>query len=211
MLQTVFLILGISILPISLIKFGFISRQYRLVLLFTVLLVALGYATITNPSIFNLYLPNSDTLETLVWYVLMVILAGGFLVLAKLLLKTRSAKQWYKDLHFQYLFIPISFAQQFLFQGVILTGLLEYFTPLVAIVSTALIFGYLHTIYPRPMMSFTIGTLGGLMFATVFFWYPDLLLSSIAHSILNFLAVYLGFFSLTDSKQRPLPAESLAI
>lgn len=43
------------------------------------------------------------------------------------------------------------------------------------------------------------------MFASLFVFHPDLLVSSFAHSVLNFSAVYLGFFSFTDESSRPLP------
>ena len=72
-----------------------------------------------------------------------------------------------------------------------------------AITVTALIFGYMHTIYPRPLLSMALGVLSGLMFAILYTIYPNILIVSVAHAILNFSAVYLGFFTFTDPEGKP--------
>jgi membrane protease YdiL (CAAX protease family) len=126
----------------------------------------------------------------------------GLIVLAKIM-KNKSAEKWYRDPHFLFLFIPISFAQQFVFQGFILFKLESVFSYASAILITALIFGYMHTIYPRPLFSMFLGTLAGILFAALYASYPNFLLASLTHSLLNFTAVYLGFFTFLDSKGAP--------
>ncbi len=180
----------ISILPISLIKFNVISPKFRLFLLAGVLILLFCFGSFQNRSVsfYSAAVPYSGA----------VIVVGAFLLLLARVMRNKRAKKWYKDPHFLFLFIPISFAQQFLFQGFILTKLNPLFGPLVAIVATSLIFGYMHTIYPKPLFSMALGIGAGLIFSTLYILYPNILVATIAHSILNFVAVYLGFFTLNS-------------
>ena len=195
MLLALFLVFMISVFPITLVKLGVVPRNFRFLVLFGVVLLVgvLGYWL--QLGFWEYYAFSLVSFETVVWYGFMVVAAVYGLYFARFIFKTGKAHLWHKDPHFQFLFVPISFAQQFLFQGFILTILLGYFNPIVSVIVTAVLFGYLHTIYPRPVMSFFVGSIGGLLFASVFVLHPDLLVSSVAHSILNFTAVYLGFFS----------------
>lgn len=141
----------VSVLLISLIKFGLVSARWRLFVLFGVVaLVAVLIPVLQLPTL-QFYSVGRSSFESVIWYGLFAVMAIYVLYFAQDVFKTVSAKAWYRDPHFQYLFIPISFAQQLLFQGFILTILLSRFTPDTAIIVTAFIFGYLHTIYPRPL------------------------------------------------------------
>lgn len=124
------------------------------------------------------------------------------IVLARLLKKKR-ARQWYKDPHFLFLFIPISFAQQFLFQGFLLYKLELIFAVPVAIFINALIFGYMHTIYPNPIFSGALGVGAGLFFGVLYTFFPNIIVSSVVHAILNFVAVYFSFFTFLTKEKRP--------
>lgn len=65
----------------------------------------------------------------------------------------------------------------------------------------------MHTIYPKPVFSMILGTLAGLLFATLYVIYPNLILASVIHAVLNFTAVYLGFFTFVDSEGVPEKTE----
>jgi len=52
-----------------------------------------------------------------------------------------------------------------------------------------------------------LGTCGGLLFATLYTFYPNFLLASISHSILNFIAVYFGFFTFINKAGLPKETE----
>jgi membrane protease YdiL (CAAX protease family) len=127
---------------------------------------------------------------------------GGALVLFALLLVSRrvlglsTLKDWKSKAHFYGPFIPVSAAQQWIFQSFLLTQLLAPFMPLpLAVVLTALIFAETHAIYPKPFLGVTLSFIAGLFFAAVFALAPNLFLASLAHMVLNLAACYFGLFS----------------
>ncbi len=197
----------ISIVPISLIKFKVIPSRFRFVVLsgiFVLLLILIYFQGIT---LMQLGIRIDDISSTIVPYLFATIIAIFALIALSKIMRHGHAKEWYKDPHFLFLFIPISIAQQFLFQGFILLKLEGVFPTVFAVIITALIFGYMHTIYPKPIFSMILGILAGLFFATLYVIYPNLLSASISHAILNFTAVYLGFFTFVDSEGVPKKTE----
>jgi hypothetical protein len=197
----------ISVLPISLVKFKIISSKFRLVMLAIVCFLLCALIYFQNISFANLGIRLDNFYSGMVIYYVTMILGILFLIILSEIMHTKSVEKWYKDPHFLFLFIPISFAQQFLFQGFILFKLNSVFNPFIAIIITALIFGYMHTIYPKPLFNMILGTIAGLLFATLFTIHPNIFLSSITHAVLNFTAVYLGFFTFLDSDNKPQKTE----
>jgi len=197
----------ISILPISLIKLKIIPSRFRLALLLGIFILLAGFIYLQGISLIQLGIKTNNLFSAITPYLSSVIISVLVLIVLSKVMRKKSAEKWYEDPHFLFLFIPISFAQQFLFQGFILFKLTSVFSSTIAIIITALIFGYMHTIYPEPFFSMILGTLAGLLFATLYAIYPNLLLVSITHSILNFTAVYLGFFSFVDSGGIPKKTE----
>src|SRR3989344_6314269 len=190
----------ISILPISLIRFKVISPKFRIFVLLGIFILSFFIIFFQHISFIEIGIRTDNFYPSIIVYSVSTIIAILFLITLAKITKNTHAQKWYKDPHFLFLFIPISFAQQFLFQGFILYELQSIFPAVLAIVVSALIFGYLHTIYPRPVFSFILGTLAGLFFAMLYTLYPNLIISSIVHMILNFTAVYLGFFTFTDER-----------
>lgn len=192
----------VAVLPISLIKFKIIFPKFRLFLLIGIFVLVSVLIYLENIPL-NKFGMGADNfyLGALTYFVATVVSILFLIILAKIM-GNKGAREWYKDPHFLFLFIPISFAQQFLFQGFILYKLNLTFGPLVAVVLTALIFGYMHTIFPKPLFSMILGTIAGLLFATLYTIYPNILMASITHSILNPIAVYFGFFTFRDSEGR---------
>jgi len=101
------------------------------------------------------------------------------------------------------LFIPISIAQQFMYQSVLLQKLLQEFSPFLAVAICALCFGYMHTVFPRRWRNFILAALGGTLFSCLFYFYPNFLLAALSHMVLNFAAVYFGFFTLLTPEGKP--------
>ena len=197
----------LSILPISLIKFKIIPPKFRLVVLSGVFILLAGLIYFQDISSVQLGIKTNNFSSAIIPYLSVTIIAVFALVILSKIMKNKVAGKWYEDQHFIFLFIPISFAQQFLFQGFILFKLESIFQNLVAVIITALIFGYMHTIYPKPVFSMILGTLAGLLFATLYVIYPNLILASVIHAVLNFTAVYLGFFTFVDSEGVPEKTE----
>lgn len=205
MVATLLEIAVIAVVPVSLILFGVVSVHYRFIILSGVVLVVSGLVYLQGISLDQLGVSTDFTpQESIIYALLTTILFVGLLILAKL---TRSTPvhQWYRHSHFLGLFILISAAQQFVFQGFILLKLSMQFPTALAVVLTGLLFGYLHMIYPRPFMSFVVTSGAGILFAAVYTYYPNLLLIASAHAVLNFTAVYLGLFSFSDNVQSSHP------
>jgi membrane protease YdiL (CAAX protease family) len=93
-------------------------------------------------------------------------------------------------------FLPISFFQEFLYRGFLMRMLSKIFSPdrHTIIFINALLFALLHIIYPHQLFILPLTFVGGLAFATIYDRKPNLILISIAHSILNYAALTLGFF-----------------
>lgn len=127
------------------------------------------------------------------------------LLLLSVIMGTKKSFSWWKDPHFLFLFIPISIVQQFLYQAFLFQRLHATFGVAVAITMTALLFGLVHIIFPRPFFNFIVTSAAGLLFCTLYLFYPNLFLASILHMFLNFTAVYLGFFTLLTPQNTPLP------
>lgn len=197
----------ISIFPISLIKFKIIPAKFRLVVLAWVVIFLVALIIFQDGTSVNLGMRMSNLNIQIGAYLSVTFIVTLFLLGLARYLKMKSAKEWYNDPHFLFLFVPISFAQQFLFQGFVLFKLQQVFPVAIAIVITALIFGYMHTIFPRPVLSMTLGIIAGLLFATLYTMYPNIIIASVTHSILNFSAVYLGFFTFVNSDGSPKKTE----
>lgn len=197
----------ISIVPISLIKFRIVPSKFRLIILLGVFTSLVGSLYFQNISLGDLGASNRNFSYAVLPYLYATLISVLILIITSKIRKNKKANKWYENPHFLFLFIPISLAQQLLFQGFILLKLVAVLPQSVAIIITALIFGYMHTIYPKPFFSMILGTLAGLLFATLYLNYPNFILVSLMHSILNFTAVYLGFFTFLDSEGIPKKTE----
>jgi hypothetical protein len=117
----------ISIVPISLIRFGILPTRFRLVALFGIFVLLIIFIYVQGISLVQLGITTENFSSAVLPYASAAgISIFGLIVLAKIM-KNKSAEKWYRDPHFLFLFIPISFAQQFVFQGFILFKLESVF------------------------------------------------------------------------------------
>ena len=200
-------VLAITILPVTLIKLNIIRSDFRFFVLAGIVLCSFFLVNVHNISLSELGIRLDNIYPGIYVYAIATIIAVLFLILLAKIMKKKKARGWYKDPHFLFFFIPISFAQQFLFQGFILQRLGEVFIPFIAILINALLFGYMHTIYPKPVFSMLLGVAAGIFFGTLYTAFPNLVISSIVHAILNFTAVYFSFFTFLDSDEIPRRTE----
>jgi len=92
-------------------------------------------------------------------------------------------------------FLPVSFFQEFAFRSFLMPRLKEIFkNNYVIIFSNAALFTAIHIIYPNLGISLPIAFVSGIFFAWLYLKYPNLLLISLSHAILNVTALLLGFF-----------------
>ena len=95
------------------------------------------------------------------------------------------------------LFIPISFFQEFIFRSFLIHKLKSIFSHnSIIILINALLFTFIHIIYPNLVISLPISFISGICFAWLYVKYPNLFLITISHAILNLTAVLLGFFNI---------------
>lgn len=203
-------IVVLFLIPITLVLTGTISASWRLWLLAGIGVIV---ATIQLHAPYSLdttflHIPDSSFDAALLDYVIGTATGiMGLWVLHKLF-RTNTVTAWYRDPHFLFLFIPISFAQQFLYQGFLLpVAIVATNSWGWGVIITALTFGYMHSIYPNPLRHMTIGTLGGTLFALLFTIAPNLYVAVLSHMILNWVAVYNGFFSFLYSDNTPKRTE----
>ncbi len=95
------------------------------------------------------------------------------------------------------LFIPISFFQEFAFRSFLIPRLRLIFADNMSVILVdALLFALIHVIYPNIGLGILLTLVSGIFFAWLYIKYPNLLMVSISHSILNIVAILLGFFNL---------------
>lgn len=186
----------------TLIRFNILSVENRLYLLFGTFAVMtiIGFSTLTL-SVMG-FTSKNFVQGFLPWAAVTLFMLAG-IWMAAVLLQHKHANDPLRDPHFLFLFIPISIVQQFMYQSVLLQKLLQGFDPLIAITICAFCFGYMHTIFPRRWRNFVLASLGGLLFSSLFYFYPNFALAIVSHMILNVAAVYFGFFTLLTPEGKP--------
>jgi membrane protease YdiL (CAAX protease family) len=123
----------------------------------------------------------------------------GILLLATVL-KRGVVSNWWMLQHFQYKFLIVSFVQELAFRGFLIPRLKSIFvSPKAVILINALLFAFIHIVFPQPLQLLPLGMIGGIGFATIYYYYPNLLLITASHAVLNFFVVLFCFFSFQQS------------
>jgi membrane protease YdiL (CAAX protease family) len=134
------------------------------------------------------------------WYALFTILGLGYIFALAKILKLPKTKDWWRQPHFLFGFILMSAGQEFYYRGFLMPELKLIFSGvLVIILINALLFAFIHAVFPNKFINVTSSFLGGLCFAGLYYFYPNLLLISLSHMALNFCAVYFGLFTFRKS------------
>ena len=109
-----------------------------------------------------------------------------------------AASNWWLHSHFQYGFLVASVLQEFMFRGFLMPKLRIIFDHAWQVIAVnAALFTLVHLIFPDALLFLPLGLVSGIAFAALYYYYPNLILISISHSILNFFALYFCFFSLS--------------
>jgi membrane protease YdiL (CAAX protease family) len=102
---------------------------------------------------------------------------------------------WWKHGHFLYGFFIVSLFQEIGYRGYLIPALGKIIkNPIFIILVNALLFMFLHVIFPNPMIGLPIAFIGGIGFAVMYMKYPSLPLIIISHALINFFVVLYGFF-----------------
>jgi membrane protease YdiL (CAAX protease family) len=102
---------------------------------------------------------------------------------------------WWKHGHFLYGFFIVSLFQEIGYRGYLIPALGKILKkPVLIVLVNALLFMFLHVIFPNPMIGLPIAFIGGIGFAVMYLRYPSLPLIILSHALINFFVVLYGFF-----------------
>ncbi|MFA7191984.1 MAG: lysostaphin resistance A-like protein [Candidatus Paceibacterota bacterium] len=182
------------LLPVFLLYFNIIPGSYRFLVLFFVAIMLLGVihrAAWTYEDIGF----KKDWLSDWKSYLLFTFGAIFFLLWLETLVPHNPMMNWYENKKFLLLFAPISILQEIVFRGVLIKMLLKAFEDIkIVIFINALVFALIHVIYANAVFVLPLTFIAGIGFAWMYIYKPNIILISISHTILNFIAMVLGFF-----------------
>lgn len=182
------------ILPVLLIYLNIIPKEVRLGVLALVFFILIGIVVKEKWSFKSLGIRLDNIQSGLLPYTLFTIFSVGVVFLIARLAHSGTVENWWKDMHFQFLFLPISFIQEFAYRGFLIPRLKGVIaSPWLVIVINAAIFAFLHIFYPNAVVNLALTFFGGIGFAALYYRYPNLFLATISHCILNFVTVYFCF------------------
>jgi len=187
-------ILYLFILPILLLYFKVIPEDYRVVMLFAVAVLMFGIVKHAKWTYSDMGI-HKTFMEDIVQYTIMTVGGVLFLVWLAQVVPHSPFLDWWKNIKFLVLFIPISVLQEIVFRGILMNMLMRVFkSPIFIIVLNSAIFAFMHVIYLNSIFVLPMTFIAGLAFAWMYYRYQNLILISISHTILNFVAMILGFF-----------------
>ncbi|OGC82999.1 MAG: hypothetical protein A2788_00510 [Candidatus Abawacabacteria bacterium RIFCSPHIGHO2_01_FULL_46_8] len=183
------------VLPVLLILFGVIPVQYRFFVLLAITILVIAVIVIEKWSLKNLGIRLDNIKKSALWYLIFTVFATvAIIVLARLL--NHNTQNIFGNIHFQYGFIILSFLQEFLFRSFLIPKLkVLTASPTLVIIISGVLFGLIHIIFANPLSLFVLSSLLGVGFAYVYYFRPNLILATVAHSIINFVAVFYCFAS----------------
>lgn len=195
LIQVVF----IFVLPIVLLYFNIISKKYRIIILLAVCVAIYGIIKKEKWGKEDIGLKQGTFHLYFYKYIFITIVSlFGIIGYANLIGYTPQ-KLWWLNHHFWLIFILVSFLQEFAYRVFLITLLKRIFrNKYTVIVTNAFLFMLLHIIYPQLILFLPIAFLGGILFTYMYMKYPNLVLITCMHSILNFTAVLYGFFVLAQ-------------
>lgn len=187
-------ILYLYIIPILLLYFGVVSQDLRVLILLVVAILLFGIVKHAKWSYSNMGI-YKNYMKDIVPYSLLTFGAVLFLIWLAQIVPHEPFLNWWKNLKFLLLFIPISVLQEIVFRGILMNMLERVFkSPIFIITLNASVFAFMHVIYLNYMFILPMTFIAGVAFAWMYYKYKNLILISISHTVLNFVAMILGFF-----------------
>lgn len=187
----------IFIIPVLLIYYGVIPMNYRIPTLIAITVFLIGIMIESKWTKAQIGLSTKITTKAIILYSVFTIVGVWSIVIFGKELGYTPLENWQTNTRFLAFFIPLSVLQEIAFRGFLIPRLHQIFTDHTTVVLVnAGLFTILHIIYPEPNLMLPLAFAGGLGFAALYEFYPNIILVSISHTILNFFAVLYGFFSI---------------
>ncbi len=207
MINDLLQIIILFVLPVALLYFGIIPIKYRMLALCSVMVLILSVVAEERWTLKDLGISIDGISQAMIAYTIFTVIGiYAISAFAKFLNRKPPNISW-KNEYFPILLvhIAISVLQEFGFRGFLMLKLEAIFiSPTIVILVNALLFSFSHIIYPNKKVVLSATFVGGLGFAGIYYLFPNLILVSVSHVILNF------FFILRYQFLSPQKVERLA-
>lgn len=180
------------IAAVASIKIGLVPVRYRIGLLVCIVLAASLVLVSGGATWFAIGIRIDNLWQALFLYA-PATMAAALILWALSGFRKTGRVRWVHP-HFLYFALPLSLAQQFFFQAFLLQRLETVFAVPLAIAVVALLYGFMHTIYPDKRFNMILASGGGVMWAILYTLAPNLIVASLSHAFLNVFAVRFSFF-----------------
>lgn len=190
-------ILYLYIIPTLLLYYGFIPGEFRIMMLFAIALLMYGIIKRSGWTYADMGFKKGFLKDFTPYFVFTFVGVISLIFISELVpeIENREVYEWWEDVRFLLLFVPISVLQEVVFRGILMHMLLKAFRniPFIILVNASL-FALIHIIYLNTDIILPVTFIGGIGFALMYYKYPNLILISISHTVLNFTAMILGYF-----------------
>ena len=189
-------ILVIFLSPVALLYFGILPYNFRFILLTISALFIYGIIEHEHWTHKEMGLRMDNFKEAFPFYLVFTILGICALLFVDHAVNLPDIDSRISLIRSWAFFIPISFFQEFGFRSFLVPRLKEIFKNnyIAIIFINTVLFTLIHVIYPNLGIGLPVAFVAGIFFTWLYLKYPNLLLITISHSILNIIAVLLGFF-----------------
>lgn len=192
-MRTYLQILLFLVFPVLLLALGLVPLNQRGTVLVVVIAATVLLSFLERIPAKELGIRTNNFKKTLAPYTIFTLIGvGGLFLLSQLFYKS-PLPNWWTYSHLQWAFLPISAVQEFVYRAFYQTKLQKLISPWKAILVTTLLYSGMHILWKGPLiLAMTFG--GGLAWGYLWYKYPNFYLITLSHTVLNFLAIYLGFF-----------------
>lgn len=187
-------ILYLFIVPVLLLYFKILPGNFRFIMLFGISVLLYGIVKHNHWTLKDLGI-KKKFMKDFGPYLLFTIGGVLFLVWLAQVVPHIPFLKWWVNIKFLLLFIPISVLQEIAFRGILMNMLRRAFkNPIFIIGLNSCVFALMHVIYLNSTFVLPMTLIAGIGFAWMYYKYENLILISLSHTVLNFVAMILGFF-----------------
>lgn len=187
----------IFVIPVYLLYYEVVASNWRLFFLCLSALLIYGIVRHEKWSYRDLGLRSDNLIKSIIPYSIFTALSLIILFTIAYIFDIKYEKTTEIIIKHLILFLPISFFQEFAFRSFLIPRLEMLLNKKYQIIFVnTVLFTLIHLIYPDLAIMIPVSFIGGIAFAWIYMKYPNILLISIAHGIINLTAVLLGFFVL---------------
>jgi membrane protease YdiL (CAAX protease family) len=187
----------VFIVPVLLLERNIIPINTRIPILIGMVTLFVLFLVYEKWTLAMLHLERKNLKKYMLPYLLFTIV--GVIVISTFGEQTghEEMAKWWLNNHLLYLFLIVSAFQEIAYRGYLIPALQKIVgSPVLVLFFNALIFTYMHAIFPNPQINLPLAFVGGLGFAAIYMKYPNLFLIILSHSVLNFCAILFGFFTI---------------